>query len=303
TKTQSKYSNHENNLSHKPNEIRTIKAKRRERSIWAAWWWRGGQAAVVAEQIDDEALTGVKDLRGSFIVVLHAPVLYLSEWTSITWAIGLAVAAPILGSISFSLDHGDQQILIAAAATATGAIFCLPAGFFKTVWIFLPYITGIVAALSVATACHTRHLGLMLRRFTSPTHQQQQRRIPIRTAVNQVRHVSSRERKKRRKPMTPVTSKIKKTKMKSFKSRFRVMNDGNIRRWKEGKRHNAHLKNLWDFCRLTRFDCKPGPQKPYNQSVKTTSECLSKKSKRRLRQPGIVPAAYAKVMKKLNFCG
>ncbi|KAK7844936.1 hypothetical protein CFP56_010149 [Quercus suber] len=87
-------------------------------------------------------------------------------------------------SLVSCLDHGDQQILIAAAATATGAIFCLPAGFFKTVWIFLPYITGIVAALSVATACHTRHLGLMLRRFTSPTHQQQQRRIPIRTAVS-----------------------------------------------------------------------------------------------------------------------
>lgn len=28
----------------------------------------------------------------------------------------------------------------------------------------------------------------------------------------------------------------------SFKSRFRLMNDGNFRRWKEGKRHNAHLK-------------------------------------------------------------
>ncbi|TKY70101.1 DNA (cytosine-5)-methyltransferase CMT2 [Spatholobus suberectus] len=65
--------------------------------------------------------------------------------------------------------------------------------------------------------------------------------------------VSSRERKLRRKPMTPTTSKIKKTKMKSYscvsssllvsyKSRFRTMNDGSIRRWKEGKRHNAHLK-------------------------------------------------------------
>ena len=32
----------------------------------------------------------------------------------------------------------------------------------------------------------------------------------------QVRHVSSRERKKRRKPMTPVTSKLKKTKLKSY---------------------------------------------------------------------------------------
>lgn len=30
--------------------------------------------------------------------------------------------------------------------------------------------------------------------------------------------------------------------VRSFKSRFRMMNDGNIRRWKEGKRHNAHLK-------------------------------------------------------------
>ncbi|CAL0314194.1 unnamed protein product [Lupinus luteus] len=97
---------------------------------------------------------------------------------------------------------------------------------------------------------------------------------PFPTSFVQLRHVSSRERKKRRKPMTPVTSKLKKTKMKSyssFKLRFRVMNDGNIRRWKEGKRHNAHLK--------------------------------SKISKRRLRKPGIVPAAYAKVMKKLNFCG
>ncbi|KAE9459235.1 hypothetical protein C3L33_08852, partial [Rhododendron williamsianum] len=29
----------------------------------------------------------------------------------------------------------------------------------------------------------------------------------------------------------------------------------------------------------------------------------SKSAKRRLRLPGIVPLAYAKVMKKLNFCG
>ncbi|XP_022996248.1 uncharacterized protein LOC111491530 [Cucurbita maxima] len=90
----------------------------------------------------------------------------------------------------------------------------------------------------------------------------------------QVRHVSSRERKKRRKPMTPVTSKLKKTKIKfysSYKSRFWVRKDGSIKRRKEGKRHNAHLK--------------------------------SKKAKRRLRQPATVPLAYAKVMKKLNFCG
>ncbi|KAB5573809.1 hypothetical protein DKX38_001003 [Salix brachista] len=89
----------------------------------------------------------------------------------------------------------------------------------------------------------------------------------------QVRHVSSRERKKSRKPMTPLTSKVKKFKMKaysSYKDRFRTMNDGTIRRWREGKNHNAHLK--------------------------------SKKSRRRLRQPSTVPAAYAKVMKKLSFC-
>ncbi|THU74553.1 hypothetical protein C4D60_Mb04t34590 [Musa balbisiana] len=76
-----------------------------------------------------------------------------------------------------------------------------------------------------------------------------------------------------RAPRTPVTSKVKKYKIKSyssFKFRFRTMNDGRIRRWKAGKRHNAHLK--------------------------------SKEAKRRLRRPGIVHAAYAKVMKKLNFC-
>ncbi|KAF7829163.1 Ribosomal protein L35 [Senna tora] len=100
------------------------------------------------------------------------------------------------------------------------------------------------------------------------------RSSPFPPSLVQVRHVSSRERKKRRTPMTPVTSKLKKTKIKfysSFKSRFRTLNDGTIRRWKEGKRHNAHLK--------------------------------SKKSKRRLRKPAIVPTAYAKVMKKLSFCG
>ncbi|KAL3610186.1 hypothetical protein D5086_001206 [Populus alba] len=73
--------------------------------------------------------------------------------------------------------------------------------------------------------------------------------------------------------MTPLTSKVKKFKMKaysSYKDRFRTMNDGTIRRWREGKNHNAHLK--------------------------------SKKSRRRLRQPSTVPAAYAKVMKKLSFC-
>ncbi|KAJ8633885.1 hypothetical protein MRB53_027221 [Persea americana] len=92
--------------------------------------------------------------------------------------------------------------------------------------------------------------------------------------MNQSRGFASKKKEKKRSPMTPVTSKLKKTKIKaysSYKFRFRTMNDGKIRRWREGKRHNAHLK--------------------------------SKKAKRRLRKPEIVPAAYAKVMKKLNFCG
>ncbi|XP_039134437.1 uncharacterized protein LOC120271825 [Dioscorea cayenensis subsp. rotundata] len=88
----------------------------------------------------------------------------------------------------------------------------------------------------------------------------------------QARHFAVKDRS--RAPATPITSKVKKYKLKSyssFKFRFRTMNDGNIRRWRAGKRHNAHLK--------------------------------SKKAKRRLRRPEIVHAAYAKVMKKLNFCG
>ncbi|KAM1024161.1 hypothetical protein ACFX15_036766 [Malus domestica] len=79
------------------------------------------------------------------------------------------------------------------------------------------------------------------------------RSSPFPFSMVQVRHVSSRERKKRRKPMTPVTSKLKKTKLKSYssyKSRFRTMNDGTIRRWRAGKRHNAHSKEVKDFLSL-----------------------------------------------------
>ncbi|KAM0920155.1 hypothetical protein ACQ4PT_007680 [Festuca glaucescens] len=77
-----------------------------------------------------------------------------------------------------------------------------------------------------------------------------------------------------RAPITPTISKVKKYKMKapsSMKFRFRTMNDGQIRRWHAGKRHNAHQK--------------------------------SKSAKRRLRKPALVHLAYAKVIKKLNFCG
>ncbi|CAM0955996.1 unnamed protein product [Alopecurus aequalis] len=77
-----------------------------------------------------------------------------------------------------------------------------------------------------------------------------------------------------RAPITPTISKVKKYKMKapsSMKFRFRTLKDGQIRRWHAGKRHNAHLK--------------------------------SKSAKRRLRKPALVHLAYAKVIKKLNFCG
>ncbi|KAF5759766.1 putative ribosomal protein L35 [Helianthus annuus] len=96
-------------------------------------------------------------------------------------------------------------------------------------------------------------------------------------ALMQVRYLTLKQRKRKlkcRQPPSPVVSKLKKIKMKSyssFKGRFRTMKDGQIRRWKEGKRHNAHQK--------------------------------SKIAKRRGRLPAVVPVAYAKVMKKLNFCG
>ncbi|XP_062205649.1 uncharacterized protein LOC133907595 isoform X1 [Phragmites australis] len=88
----------------------------------------------------------------------------------------------------------------------------------------------------------------------------------------QVRHYANKERS--RAPLTPTISKVKKYKLKapsSMKFRFRTMNDGQIRRWRAGKRHNAHLK--------------------------------SKSAKRRLRKPALVHLAYAKVIKKLNFRG
>ncbi|XP_074362511.1 uncharacterized protein LOC141702798 isoform X2 [Apium graveolens] len=87
------------------------------------------------------------------------------EWTSISWFIGIILSAPVLGIISINLDYGTQPQLLAGAVTALGAIFCLPAGFFKTHWIFPPYIAAIVVAATVGTASHTRSLGLMVRGF------------------------------------------------------------------------------------------------------------------------------------------
>ncbi|KAH7514815.1 hypothetical protein FEM48_Zijuj11G0130600 [Ziziphus jujuba var. spinosa] len=119
-------------------------------------------------------------LTSPYINVNHAKYSAL-EWTSISWAIGILIAAPILGFLSTHLDRGHQPI-IAIGATAIGAIFCLPSGFFKTVWIFPPYIAFIIAAITVASASHTRHLGFMVRGFTGPTIQKSQ--FQIRRAVS-----------------------------------------------------------------------------------------------------------------------
>ncbi|KAG8375160.1 hypothetical protein BUALT_Bualt10G0071500 [Buddleja alternifolia] len=91
------------------------------------------------------------------------------EWTSISWITGLILSAPILGLVSILLDYSHYQQLIAGAATGVGALFCLPAGFFRKSWIFPPYIAAIVAANTIVGAAHARHLGLMTRGFTGPT--------------------------------------------------------------------------------------------------------------------------------------
>nr|XP_009789483.1 PREDICTED: uncharacterized protein LOC104237098 [Nicotiana sylvestris] len=103
------------------------------------------------------------------------------ERTSISWVIGLILAALVLGFLSVHLDYGRNQQLIAAASTAFGALFCLPAGFFKTRWIFPPYIAAIVAANTIASPCHARPLGLMVRGLVgSPIRKSQ---FPDRRAV------------------------------------------------------------------------------------------------------------------------
>ncbi|MBA0656914.1 hypothetical protein Goklo_009237 [Gossypium klotzschianum] len=104
------------------------------------------------------------------------------EWTSISWAIGLVLAAPALRSISTNLDQGQNLQVFAGAATAIGALFCLPVGFFKVTWIFPIYIAPVVAAIIVATASHTRHHGLMIRGFSGTTIQRHQ--FPDRRGVS-----------------------------------------------------------------------------------------------------------------------
>lgn len=94
------------------------------------------------------------------------------EWTSISWVIGLILVIPFKGMIANHLDHAHNQQHIAAAATAIGSLFCLPVGFFRTPYIFPLYIAAIISSYIIATASHTRHLGLIIRGFTGPTLQQ-----------------------------------------------------------------------------------------------------------------------------------
>uniref|UniRef100_A0A0D6QSK0 50S ribosomal protein L35 n=1 Tax=Araucaria cunninghamii TaxID=56994 RepID=A0A0D6QSK0_ARACU len=98
--------------------------------------------------------------------------------------------------------------------------------------------------------------------------------IPSNHPIMVIQKQSFASKKKEPRKLRVPPSKLKKTKMKcysSMKFRFKTLANGDIRRWRAGKRHNAHSK--------------------------------SKKSKRRLRQPALVSPAYAKVMKRLNFCG
>ena len=72
------------------------------------------------------------------------------------WASGLAVAAPILGYLSYHLD-GNLHPIIAAAATGVGAIFCLPAGFFKITKIFIIPIDSLISEKIALLRLELRH--------------------------------------------------------------------------------------------------------------------------------------------------
>ncbi|KAK6934905.1 hypothetical protein RJ641_035060, partial [Dillenia turbinata] len=109
-----------------------------------------------------------QELTNSTIAVNHMSFSAL-EWTSISWVFGIILASPVLASIAFHLDHGQSQQLMAIGATAFGALFCLPAGFFQTHWIFSIYIAAVVIASTITTSSHTRNLGLMVRGFLGIT--------------------------------------------------------------------------------------------------------------------------------------
>ncbi|KAG9454402.1 hypothetical protein H6P81_007306 [Aristolochia fimbriata] len=122
-----------------------------------------------------------QDLRYRSISVGGGNNLSPLHWASISWAIGVFISAPVLAGVAFHLDHGNQQQLISGVAIVVGALFCLPAGFFKSPWPFPPYTSAIVAAHGVALAAHTRHMGLIVRGLTGPA--VSKRKFPVRRAV------------------------------------------------------------------------------------------------------------------------
>ncbi|RZC94229.1 hypothetical protein C5167_021469 [Papaver somniferum] len=89
------------------------------------------------------------------------------EWTALSWGIGIVLVSPILFYLSPYLDHGRRplQKLIFTGAILIGSLSCLPVGFFKVKWIFIPYTISIVIGNVVSTTFETRHLGLMVRGF------------------------------------------------------------------------------------------------------------------------------------------
>ncbi|KAI3694327.1 hypothetical protein L1987_77291 [Smallanthus sonchifolius] len=130
----------------------------------ARGWYKNGKGfrCTKKETILFEALTYARIKVGT---MKFSPL----EWTSISWFSGLIVAAPLLASVATHLDHRLNSQLKTALATATGAIFCLPAGAIKTVWIMPPYIAAIVSSTAVGSAFHNRHLGLMVRASVGAT--------------------------------------------------------------------------------------------------------------------------------------
>nr|GFA50576.1 putative major facilitator superfamily domain-containing protein [Tanacetum cinerariifolium] len=143
----------------------------------ARGWYTNGNGfyCTKKETVLFEALTYARIKVGS---MKFSPL----EWTSISWFTGLIAAAPLLASVSIHLDYRRNSQLITAAATGIGAIFCLPAGAIKTVWIMPPYVAAIVASNTVGSAFHNRHLGLMVRGFVGDTIRKLQ--FPDRQAIS-----------------------------------------------------------------------------------------------------------------------
>ncbi|XP_009383130.3 uncharacterized protein LOC103970944 [Musa acuminata AAA Group] len=91
------------------------------------------------------------------------------SWTTVSWAVGVVVAIPILMLIAHHLDHGNHQPPILLGAIVAGGFSCLLTGFFNTNWLFPLYIAAIAVASIIGTAAQARHLGLMVRDLTGGT--------------------------------------------------------------------------------------------------------------------------------------